>query len=85
MPRADMDALLTGKQAAMIAGVSIRAIVNWRNRGHLPVAVDDSGAEIRDARGHPLYRLRAVYAAEQATSERCAVVAPRLAQRNLAA
>jgi hypothetical protein len=85
MPRLDMDALVTGKQASLVAGVSVQAIVNWRNRGPLPVAVDEQGNEIRDAKGRRLYRLRAVLAAEQAASERCAVVAPRLAQRNLSA
>ena len=80
-PVLDMDALLSGTQAAAMAGVSVRAVVNWRNRGWLPVAVDDHGAEIRDTRGRPRYRLRAVLEAEKLTAARCEVVAPRLARR----
>lgn len=84
-PVFDMDALLSGTQAAGIAGVSVRAVVNWRNRGHLPVARDAEGREIRDARGRPRYRLRDVLAVEQVTAARCEIVAPRLAQRSPAA
>ena len=80
-PQLDMDALLSGTQAAGVARVSVRAVVNWRNRGWLPVAVDERGNEIRDGRGRPRYRLGAVLAAEKMTAERCEVVAPRLARR----
>ena len=80
-PILDMDALLSGTQAAAVARVTVAAIVNWRNRGWLPVAVDEHGREIRDTRGRPRYRLGAVLAAEKMTAERCEVVAPRLARR----
>jgi len=80
-PVLDMNALLSGTEAAGLARVSVRAIVNWRNRGWLPVAVDAQGNEIRDGRGRPRYRLGAVLAAEKTTAERCEVVAPRLARR----
>lgn len=54
----DLQALLTGSQVAAYAEVSIQAVVNWRNRGQLPIATDpDTGAELRDGRGRPLYRL----------------------------
>lgn len=80
-PVLDMDALVSGTQAAAVARVTIRVIVNWRNRGWLPVAVDARGNEIRDERGRPRYRLRAVLEAEKLTAARCEVVAPRLARR----
>jgi hypothetical protein len=76
-----MESLLSGTEAATLARVSVRAIVNWRNRGWLPVAVDARGNEIRDSRNRPRYRLGAVLAAEKMTAERCEVVAPRLARR----
>jgi hypothetical protein len=80
-PVLDMNALLSGTEAAGVARVSVRAIVNWRNRGWLPVAIDARGNEIRDGRGRPRYRLGAVLEAEKMTAERCEVVAPRLARR----
>lgn len=81
-PVLDMDALLSGTQAAAVARVTVAAIVNWRNRGWLPVAVDEHGHQIRDTRGRPRYRLRAVLEAEKLTAARCEVVAPRLARRS---
>jgi len=65
----DVNALLTAKQAAGYAGVSVAAICKWRERGHLPVATDEHGAEIR-YRGKPLYRLLDVAKAEHATKRR---------------
>ena len=62
------NALLTGSQAGLYAGVSRQAIVNWRERGHLPVATDEDGREIRDDHGRPRYRLLDVAKAEHATS-----------------
>lgn len=50
-------ALLTATQAALFAGVSVQAVWNWHNRGHLPAATDDDGNEITDSRGKRLYRL----------------------------
>ena len=66
----DLGVLLSGAEAALYAGVSVQAIVNWRNRGLLPVAKDAQGREIRDARGRPKYRLLDVARAEAATSKR---------------
>ena len=53
----DVNALLSAKEAARYAGKSVNAIVNWRNRGWLPVATDADGNEIRDKQGRPRYRL----------------------------
>ena len=78
----DMDALLPGSLAAALAGVSVRVIVNWRNRGLLPVAVDGQGNEIRDEQGRPRYRVRAVLAAEAKAAERCERMAGRTAVRS---
>jgi DNA-binding transcriptional MerR regulator len=59
----DVDAQLTASQAAKYAGVTVQAIVNWRNRGHLhPVA--------HSSDGRPLYRLLDVAKAEHATRRR---------------
>jgi hypothetical protein len=82
MPSLDMDALLPGKMAAMLAGVSVRVVVNWRNRGYLKVATDGHGNEIRDERGRPLYRVRDILAVEAATAQRCEEQAGRTAERH---
>lgn len=74
VPSMDMDALLPGKLAALLAGVSIRVIVNWRNRGYLP---SETGPD-----GRRLYRARAVLAAEAATAQRCESMAGRPAERS---
>ena len=66
----DLNALLTAKEAAAYAGVTVAAICKWRERGHLPVARDENGAEIRDSRGRPRYRLLDVAKAENATKQR---------------
>jgi hypothetical protein len=65
----DVDALVSGSEAAVYAGVSVSAIGNWRARGHLPVAKDAEGNEIRDRHGRPRYRLLDVAKAERATSK----------------
>ena len=70
MPDLDVNALLTAKEAAGYAGVSIAAICKWRERGHLPVATGPDGDEIRDERGRRLYRLIDVAKAEHATKKR---------------
>jgi hypothetical protein len=54
----DVDARLTASQAAKYAGVTVQAIVNWRNRGHLPRGDDGR------------YRLLDVAKAEHATRRR---------------
>jgi hypothetical protein len=66
----NLDALLTATEAATYAGVTTGAVCNWAARGHLPVATDSRGREIRDSRGRPKYRLIDVAKAEQATSKR---------------
>ena len=67
----NLDALLTAKEAAHYAGVTVAAICNWRARGHLPVATDPAtGTEIRDKQGRPRYRLLDVAKAENATKRR---------------
>lgn len=58
----DVNALLTGSQAARFAGVARQTIISWRNRGHLDVAA------WRD--GTPLYRLLDVAKAEHATRKK---------------
>lgn len=70
MPDLDMQALLSASQAAAYAGRSVQVICNWAARGHLPVAKDARGREIRDGRGRPRYRLIDVAKAEAATSQR---------------
>ena len=54
----DVDARLTATQAAHYAGVTIQAIINWRNRGHLTQGDDGK------------YRLLDVAKAEHATRKR---------------
>jgi hypothetical protein len=78
----NMDALLCGTDAARYARVSVNVIVNWRNRGWLPVATDKQGAEIRDARGRPKYRLRDVARAEARTHERAQQMAAAITRRS---
>lgn len=82
MPELDVGALLTAKQAAGYAGVSIPVICKWRERGHLPVATDEQGREIRDERGRPRYRLLDVAKAENATRRRAEKMASRIIRRD---
>lgn len=82
LPSMDMDALLPGTLAALLAGATVRDIVNWRNRGYLKVAVDGQGNEIRDRRGRPHYRVRDILAAEAATALRSETRAGRTVTRN---
>ena len=57
----DMDALITGAQAARLAGVTRAAVCIWRNRGRL---------EVRRTRGRsPLYRLGDVLDVERETRQ----------------
>ena len=55
----DPYALLTATQAATMAGVTVQAIVNWRNRGHLTPA--------GNCHGRPVYRLIDIARAEHKT------------------
>jgi hypothetical protein len=77
----DLDALVSATEAAGYAHVSVAAVVNWRNRGHLPVATDKAGREIRDGRGRPRYRLRDVARADIETRRRAEQMARGLARR----
>lgn len=61
MPDLDPNRLLTGSAAAYVANVSVQAIVNWRNRGKLPVAAWENG--------RPKYRLGDVVEVERATAK----------------
>jgi hypothetical protein len=82
VPELDLNALLTAKEAAGYAGVSIAVICKWRERGHLPVARDAKGSEIRDERGRPRYRLLDVAKAENATRRRAERMASRITRRD---
>ena len=82
MPDLDVNALLTAKEAAGYAGVSIAVICKWRERGHLPIATDAKGNEIRDERGRPRYRLLDVAKAENATRRRAEQMASRITRRD---
>jgi hypothetical protein len=88
----DLDALLTAADAARYARLvdergkpKVSMIVNWRNRGWLPVATDERGREIRDHRGRPRYRLLDVAKAEAGTRARAARMAAALGVRAAAA
>lgn len=84
-------ALLTAAQAALYAGLvdgdgkpKVSVIVNWRNRGHLHVATDDQGNELRDDHGKRLYRLIDVAKADAMTAQRAGRMAQALARRTAA-
>jgi hypothetical protein len=88
----DLNALLTASDVARYARLydgdgkpKVAMIVNWRRRGILPVATDDQGREIRDARGRPMYRLADAIRADAKTHQRAAVMAERLTARANAA
>jgi hypothetical protein len=78
----DMDALLPASQVARYAGVSTAAVCNWVARGHLPVAKDEQGNEIRDSRGRGLYRLRDAARVDAVTSERAQQISRMVRHRN---
>ena len=78
----DVYALLSATEAARYVGKSVNVIVNWRNRGWLPVATDAKGNEIRDERGRPRYRLLDVAKAENATRQRAERMASRITRRD---
>lgn len=82
MGELDIYALLSGKQAAMYAGVKLYVICKWRERGILPVATDPvTGTEIRGDDGRPRYRLLDVAKAENATRQRAEQMARALQRR----
>jgi hypothetical protein len=84
VPDLDVNALLSAKEAAGYAKVSIAAICKWRERGHLPVATDQDGNEIRDGRGRPRYRLLDIAKAENATRQRGEEMARNAVRRDAA-
>jgi hypothetical protein len=81
VPEVDPMKLLTGAQAALLAGVSVNVIGNWRRRGRLPVATDDQGNELRDGQGRRLYRLGDVARADAQTAKRAEAMALSLLAR----
>jgi hypothetical protein len=81
VPDLDVNALITATEAAVYAGVKVTTVCKWRERGWLPVAKGDDGAELRDRRGSRLYRLLDVAKAEAGTRQRAALMAGRLAAR----
>jgi hypothetical protein len=81
----NVDALLTATEAALYTGVSVAVICNWRARGHLPVATDEHGNEIRNAKGQRLYRLLDIAKAEHATGQRAEKMARDLERRTFPA
>lgn len=80
----DVNALLTATEAAGYARVSLSCICKWHARGHLPVATDSDGKEMRDVNNRRLYRLLDVAKAENKTRQAAAVMAQRLAARTAA-
>lgn len=73
----DLEALWTIAEAAVHAGVQPGTVRQWMARGHLPVARDHDGQEIRDERGRPRVWPLDVARAEQATRDRARRPAPR--------
>ena len=83
MPDLDLNALLTAKEAAGYAGVSIPADLQLaRPRARSPLPPTLTGNEIRDERGRPRYRLLDVAKAENATRQRAERMASRITRRD---
>jgi hypothetical protein len=66
----DLDALWTVAEAAEHAHVSEATVRSWVFRGHLSVARNHDGQEIRDPQGRPRFNPLDVARAEFATRER---------------
>lgn len=58
-----LNELISTTEAAALAGVTVAAVSNWRDRGILPAAGTDE-------RGRPLYRFIDVAKAERATRDK---------------
>lgn len=68
MPGRDIEipasGLVNAHLAARMVGVTVSAIRVWKNRGHLDVARDTDGVELRDEQGRQLFDYMAVIEAE---------------------
>lgn len=79
-----VDSLITTTDAANLAGVSVAAVSNWRERGYLAPDPDRPGEQKRmhltpaghDRRNRPLYRWIDVVKAEHATRGRARRIYP---------
>jgi hypothetical protein len=67
-----IDSLISTTEAANLAGVSVAAISNWRERGYLTVTGErvHLTPACHDGRNRPLYKWIDVAKAERATRER---------------
>lgn len=70
MPSLDLDALWTVAEAAEHASVSDATVRSWVYRGHLLVARNHEGGEIRDQQGRPRFHPVDVAKAEFRTRKR---------------
>lgn len=78
VPSETLSSLITSSEASHLAGVSVAAICNWRERGYLAPDPDHPGKQKRvhltpaghDRRNRPLYRWIDVAKAEHATRTR---------------
>lgn len=70
MPSLDLEALWTVAEAAGHAGVTEATVRSWAYRGHLPVARNTEGREIRDGHGRPRFWPLDVARAEARTRQR---------------
>jgi excisionase family DNA binding protein len=66
----DLEDLWTVAEAARRAKVSEATVRSWAHRGHLPVAKNSDGEEIRDVHGRPRFWPLDVARAEFRTRER---------------
>ena len=80
-PLLDVNALLTATEASEYTGLKVTTICKWRERGHLPVATDEHGSEIRNSKGQRLYRLLDIAKADHATGKRAEEMARALGRR----
>lgn len=65
-----LEELITTTRAAQLAGVSVAAISNWKDRGWLQPAAED-------VRGRPLYKFIDVARAERMTRDKARRTFPR--------
>jgi hypothetical protein len=78
LPPLDLDALWTVADAAQHARLSEATIRSWVHRGHLPVARNHDGQEIRDPQGRPRFWPVDVAKAEAKTRSHARRPAPRV-------